>query len=488
MRPLGKILGGVALSFMCLFTSIGYAAISENLVISGSAEIIPPQYDEIVITEVKTLSSNVSSETHKDVPLTNVQSTISGSAGQTIVYKITAHNYSKTTTYVYTGTQISDVYTDVSDKLTISASLDEENKKPLMDRKTYNSVEGIPVAPDEEIVFYATYTLNANVSTAEILVNFSFKPVIYSVTYMSDNDIYAIDCIFDNSIEYEVREEGPDKGDLVFANWVNANADVVYSYPAGNTNSYTLSAKWDNVYLIIFVDNKGNVIYEESFTDSSTKLSPEGQAIIDAKLAELQSNADKDMSVSWTDYDISNANGNITVRAVYTYTGNLKLTPVDGDGDGITDYYQVDAVDKLDDPTIIPGRINGLDVAVVNKLYLNANNFDYGAGVNTIEIGEGVKRINHNALAYTSDLDKVKLPSTIEYIDKNVFSRNSGSDKKVLTIEFNGTMAEWQAIEKNSDWHNGLKDGSTVKCSDGYFELDRGFLGLGGYTWDAHSY
>ena len=49
-------------------------------------------------------------------------------------------------------------------------------------------------------------------------------------------------------------------------------------------------------------------------------------------------------------------------------------------------------------------------------------------------------------------------------------------------------MAEWKALVANShgEWHNGLKDGSRIVCSDGYFELDRGFLGLGGYTWDEH--
>ena len=45
-------------------------------------------------------------------------------------------------------------------------------------------------------------------------------------------------------------------------------------------------------------------------------------------------------------------------------------------------------------------------------------------------VGEGVKTISHNALAFTSELDKVTLPGTIEYLDKNVFSRNSGKTKR----------------------------------------------------------
>ena len=73
---------------------------------------------------------------------------------------------------------------------------------------------------------------------------------------------------------------------------------------------------------------------------------------------------------------------------------------------------------------------------------------------------------------------------------KNTFSRNWGDDKKVLTIEFNGTKAEWQAIVNNShdEWHNGLQEGSVVKCSDGYFELDRTGLFGTGYTWREKNY
>ena len=43
MKPWLKIIGGVALSLMCLFTSIGYAATSGELKIEGTAEITPPK-------------------------------------------------------------------------------------------------------------------------------------------------------------------------------------------------------------------------------------------------------------------------------------------------------------------------------------------------------------------------------------------------------------------------------------------------------------
>ena len=102
-----------------------------------------------------------------------------------------------------------------------------------------------------------------------------------------------------------------------------------------------------------------------------------------------------------------------------------------------------------------------------------------------------MKELAHNSLGYTEDLTTVKLPSTLEKLNKNTFSRNTGDDKKVLTIEFNGTMAEWQEIVDNSasDWHNGLKPGSLVMCSDGYFKQEgTKYYVTMTYKWVAYSY
>ena len=104
---------------------------------------------------------------------------------------------------------------------------------------------------------------------------------------------------------------------------------------------------------------------------------------------------------------------------------------------------------------------------------------NYASNVTTITVGEGVESLsikgddeyNTNALAYTPKLTLVRLPSTLKYIGKNAFSRNYGDDKKKITIEFNGTKAEWKAIEKHEDWDNGLKSDTIVKCSDGHFVL-----------------
>jgi len=493
MTKFTKIFTCIIALVACCAICIGYASLSGTLTIRGEATANPPVFDTVVITSVQAVSATVHAETHTRLIPTNLNTTLSGTAGQSVVYRITVHNYSETETYLYNGIRYSDMFGETMEKMTVSVSTDESGTN-VLPNEAQASPSGTPVAPGEDFVFYATYTLTGDVESEQIWINYVFAPVVYSVTYMNENEVWAVDYILNNQEVYYVRTEAPElpEGDeRVFYGWVNANAEAVDSYPVGNTNSYTLSAKWDNLYLIIFVDEFGNVLYEETFTDSSTALSKEGQETVDAILAQLQAAAAvDDMSVAWDDYTIAGAKADIVVRPIYTYTGNLRFTPMDRDGDGIIDYYQIDAVSKLKNPTKIPGQYKGLPVETVNKLYLNDNNFDYGAGVQTIEIGEGVQTLNRNALAYTSDLTLVKLPSTMTYIGKNAFSRNFSSDKKKLTIQFNGTVAEWKALVANSheEWHNGLKTGSRVLCSDGYFELDRGFLELGGYNWKEHKY
>ena len=56
MKMFAKIFLGFALSFMCVFSSLGYAALSDELVIEGDASASPP--DAIFITEITNVSTS----------------------------------------------------------------------------------------------------------------------------------------------------------------------------------------------------------------------------------------------------------------------------------------------------------------------------------------------------------------------------------------------------------------------------------------------
>lgn len=465
-------------------------------------------YYDIVITDVSVVSKTVSAENTSRGGATSLQTTVTGNAGQTVVYKITAVNYSKTTTYVYSGATL-----DSGSGITISTSSDPAGRATLPNDAGTNYVSGNPIVPGGEISFYATYTLTGDASTREILAKYHFIPVVYSVAYMDNNQLFATDCIVSNNTAYTVRTDKPQPPgtNVSFSGWMNAAGVTIKSIPAGNTNNYTLSAKWDNVYSIIFVDAEGNVLYQEHITQNTTALSAAGQATVDAKLAELQSGVtEQDIEVKWSSYGFGTAS-DIIVRAEYTYSGLLKLVPVyetvNGVNDGIVDYYRVDPVDSLtstnvkDGKIYIPGKVGSIPVLVIERVTNEAGSGDwdnFNDAIKEIHIGEGVEELEHNSLSYTSALHTVYLPSTLQSMGKNTFSRNISSDKKVLTIHFTGTKVEWDTVvsasphEYGNDWAGGLKEGSVVVCEDGYYECtdvkSSWFRDLRIWSWHSHIY
>ena len=321
----------------------------------------------------------------------------------------------------------------------------------------------------------------------------------YTVTYMDQTGSNVLDVEYVTNgersetkvwaNEYTVRTGSitPAGANQLFKYWVNAGSAQTTKISAGNRNDVVLYESWDNPYTARFLDQFGNVIYSETFTKSNPTVSAPPVPTVD------------DCIGVWEDYNLKNATGDVTIRPIYTYVGKLKLTPVDDPKDGVIDYYKVEAVAELDETTIIPGYFNGLPVKLVEKLYKNDSNWDFGAGVKTIIIQEGVEELAHNSLSYTADLDVVKLPSTIKKLNKNTFSRNTGDDKKVLQIIYNGTGAEFEEVMQNSVektgflyadlWYGGLQEGTTVECTDGTYTLTKagGVMSKGTWTWTPNS-
>ena len=331
----------------------------------------------------------------------------------------------------------------------------------------------------------------------------------YSITYVNDNKVLDIIYVTDNSKAQTVANDQAMKlvkewagknitGSWEFGGWMNTGSTKMTEIPAGNTKDIVVYPYFNKPYTARFVDQQGNVVawcffhaedlskLDGALTEATKAIPSPGKDF--ALTWEVNANGTK---VAYKDAKFASYEYDVTIYPVYNYTGKLKLTPVDEGNDGTIDYYKVEAVGVLDEVTTIPGYVNGVPVKLVEKLYENDNNWDFGSNVKTIIIEEGVQELAHNSLGYTEELTTVYLPSTIKKLNKNAFSRNTGDDKKVLTIEFNGTMAEWQAILNNSasDWHNGLKPGSIVRCSDGYFKQEgTNYYVTMTYKWVAYSY
>ena len=103
MNLFKKIASYVAVFLAVAFIAVGYAAVSDNLDITGSASLTPPPRRGIFIVAVERVSSSgVTDMGVEYVSPTNVKANVNASNGGKITYKITVENTSDVT-YWYRG-------------------------------------------------------------------------------------------------------------------------------------------------------------------------------------------------------------------------------------------------------------------------------------------------------------------------------------------------------------------------------------------------
>ena len=192
MKNWMKVVLGVALSFMVLFTCIGYAALTDTLSIFGKAEItLPAGLFIIAMDREGTSNLNLDSRYHSctfapystvaDVQLRKSSSNSSAWAK----YKITVLNNTKRT-YAYRDEYYQ---TDLSG---YHNNIINENGGNSNIRITTEFPNGNKVEPGETLEFYVTYTLGSRLSrntTYKTMVNYQFGINVDSVEE-------AIDAVF----------------------------------------------------------------------------------------------------------------------------------------------------------------------------------------------------------------------------------------------------------------------------------------------------
>ena len=182
MKNWYKILFSIALSFISVFLCVGFAAISDNLKISGTADFIQPKPPGIYISNVEVYSYNGLEPLSELIVLpTNLQSSCQvNSQNARVTYKITVHNQSDMT-YWYLGTQyVAEVENNGvinrTGGIVISTKDSAANSSD-----NFNTSDWVP--PQAERTFYATYTFGANAQgTMATLVNFNFGLNMVSVS------------------------------------------------------------------------------------------------------------------------------------------------------------------------------------------------------------------------------------------------------------------------------------------------------------------
>ena len=108
------------------------------------------------------------------------------------------------------------------------------------------------------------------------------------------------------------------------------------------------------------------------------------------------------------------------------------------------------------------------------------------SGLTSITIPDSVTEIGRSAFSSCSGLTSIEIPDSVTLIEEDAFNNchelksitiGSGvtsigsyalASSKIEYIRFNGTMEEWKAIKKYSQWNNGIMH-YVVQCSDGIF-------------------
>lgn len=174
MKTLTKAVICIVLSFMICFTAIGYAQLTETLDIKGTAHYTMPEGLFIIAVEREGSPSRLDSETAEHYEYTTtVEATLDKSRSTSytgsVTYKITVYNNTDKT-YAYRGlyysTSVANGNAIIGDKLSNNNMTIETEFR-----------DGIIVEPDDELVFYATYTLGRRVDANkkyQTIVNYQF--------------------------------------------------------------------------------------------------------------------------------------------------------------------------------------------------------------------------------------------------------------------------------------------------------------------------
>lgn len=172
----------ISLSLMCLLACIGYAVLSQNLMVSGDFQLEGSEPEGIYISDVKIYSmSGISSVSESIIYPTSLQSTFNiTSQNASITYEITVCNTTDMT-YWYLGQDIvresgSNSLINTTNGISITTKDGSASNSTIFDTADW-------VPPQTERVFYATYVFGSRAQgSITTLVNFSFGLHMRSVS------------------------------------------------------------------------------------------------------------------------------------------------------------------------------------------------------------------------------------------------------------------------------------------------------------------
>ena len=86
----------------------------------------------------------------------------------------------------------------------------------------------------------------------------------------------------------------------------------------------------------------------------------------------------------------------------------------------------------------------------------------YCSGLTSITIPDSVTSIGSNTFSFCSGLTSITIPDSVTSIGEEAFRGCSG----LTNVKFNGTMAQWKAIDKGRWWLYNTGN-FTITCTNG---------------------
>ena len=451
MKNWKKVILGVALSFMVFFTAIGYAALTDNLTISGTLNASAP--NDIFITKITSIEGLPTTQTG----LRSMETTISGTAGQTVTYAIEVKNNTDDT-YVYAG---------ASKPFIAWTEDDDGNSLSYEITNAYST--GPLIGAHETLTIYVQYTIE---TPTVVQVTFDFKKPVYTITYINNGETIDVRYVYNNSEAVSTENSNAvaaakdlmGEGEPVeFAYWMNSGSSEVEFIPAGypgtgDSNTVTLYPKFYAPYTAMFVNQDGsllawcffNNVPESKYHYSNTV--PLAETIATDNLNKSLEGLKYEFSLDhWVvrigsdkkeTYDITAFAGyksDVTIYPFLRYEG-ADLNPYDEANDGDIDYYEVMGYKDSVGATlvVIPSDVNGVPVTIINP----------------------------NAFSSYDDLHAVVIPETVTTINSQAFTANNGTGRDTVTLYYQGDPATWE--EAMTAYNNGDRNGMLKQKWDYY--------------------
>ena len=192
-----RIITSFAFFLAFAFIVVGYASLSDVMMINGMASFVPKPKG-VYITKVEVVASNGVSDVNTDyISPTNVISVVNSLGGGSITYRITVENTSNSTNW-YRGTVVVDDLAGVNNGLVGTGGGINVITKDKIDGQngSFNTDDWLPPLSTRE--FYAVYNFGSNVKgEISTLINFSFGVRVASygdgfLAILNDPEKYAI--------------------------------------------------------------------------------------------------------------------------------------------------------------------------------------------------------------------------------------------------------------------------------------------------------